>query len=202
MLRYLFAFTFLALLTACTGGDFDLEKITEIEAKNTGDGDGDLWFYRDGQVISPAPPATITTNNDVELGYIIIFTPGPSATVPDKIPYKIEGVTDKNLPQRANSVELIYVPPRPPFPPIAPEIWCVFNPGTCAAMFTEGAFSAGDFYYGVIIQNMGKLPIGTHDYQISIDAKDLYSPKDEIGNVKTRSFSFTVSPPSVIAQLD
>ncbi len=176
-------------LVGCVGGDFDLEKIFEIEAQNPGEGDGDLTFYSGAQVISPVP--TIHDTDDVELGFIIEFRPGPSAVVPTSISYTIKGLTDAGLPIRLGKVDLIYVPAPPPAQ-VAPEAWCVFDPATCAALFTEAAYTAGDYYYAYKIVNMGVLPVGTHDFQICIDPDDVASPEDDLEVIKFSNVTVTV----------
>ena len=196
MLRCLFAVCCLALLSSC-GGDFDLEKITKIEAQNTVPGDGSTYFYYGGQVTRPSPPADVTPSDDVELSFVAIFREGPSATVPSKLKWHIKGDTDLSLPDIAGGVDLIYVPPAPT-PPIAPEIWCIFN--SCAAMFTEAQYTAGDFYYAVITVSVGALPVGTHVFEMCLDEKDEYSPADVPPTVtKCSTVSVTVAS-TVIAK--
>ena len=174
MLRCLFAVCCLALLSSC-GGDFDIEKITKIESQNTVPGDGSTYFYYGGQVTRPAPPADVLPSDDVELSFVAIFRPGPSAAVPPKLKWHIKGDTDLSLPDIAGGSDLTYVPPSPP-PPIAPEIWCIFN--SCLSMFTEAQYTAGDFYYAVITVSVGNLAEGSHVFKMCLDEGDEYSPAD------------------------
>ena len=145
----------------------------------------------------PSPPADVTPSDDVELSFVAIFREGPSATVPPKLKWHIKGDTDLSLPDIAGGVDLIYVPPAPT-PPIAPEIWCIFN--SCAAMFTEAQYTAGDFYYAVITVSVGALPVGTHVFEMCLDEKDEYSPADVPPTVtKCSTVSVTVAS-TVIAK--
>lgn len=190
------AFALLVLLFS-SSCDFDVEKIVEIEGNPSGGGDGQLTWYRTGQVVSPAPPASVTPSDDVRLGYIIIFRPGASGTVPDRIQYRLRGCTDETLPDLIGQEELVYVPAPPP-PAIIPEKHCVFDSISCSPLLIE---LPGDYYYAVIIRNVGTLPEGSHDFCMTIDPDDLVTPEDQIGNVKTRGLTVNVASKVFAASL-
>ena len=199
MLRVVLMALCLTCLTACTGGDFDLEKFTKIEAKTPLVDDGETYFYYGGQVTRPVPPAIITTADSVELSFIAIFRTGPSATVPPKLNWHLQGASDLSLPDVSGAANLTYVEPLPT-PPIAPQLWCIFN--NCLAMFTEAEYIAGDFYYAVITVDVGALPEGTHIFEMLLDEDNLYTPADVIPDIFKRSTVSVTVVPALMAKND
>ncbi len=191
MLRCILLSFVLFSFTAC---DFDVSEIFKVEGEENTEGDGQLVFYRPGQVVVPVPPAGILTSNDVQLGYILVFRPGPSGDVPTELRYRIRGLTDKSLPSVNTTTALTYVPAPPPSPEIEKPSWCVFDPiPPCDPLFMEATYQAGDFYYAVIIENMGQLLEGDHDFIITVDPDDDYTPEDDLGTAKSRTLTVSVA---------
>ncbi|NRA36596.1 MAG: hypothetical protein HRU15_00505 [Planctomycetes bacterium] len=190
-----------ASLSSC--GDLDPSTIFNDGSYVPTIGDGIVRFYRDPQVISPAQPGIIYTDDDVRIGVIIIYRPGVSTIVPTDMDFDIRPTVDPSLPTVTGSEPLVYEPINalyPAFVSIAPQWWASFNPmfGVTpqTPLFDTPTYQVGDFYYAVVVRSLGVLPAGTHDYTIEIDQYDAAGPTDRNGTVKTRTISFTVIDPS------